>query len=268
MPQQAFQDPLIESLANWEQLTSNIERPTEGILFHNYLAHAKEALKELFSPVRNVQALFMFADRILELHRANPFTSLVIEEAGAHFIGLFLQRALHIPPDKVFALKPLHNELTPHSNFHEGLEAIVKDGGSRPIVVSEILRSGKTAALFVEELALRGVRPTYATLFYDSQVSTASRALLTNIRVGGVPALELLLYNVGTRTLTCKMPEAVELNAIPFPDGVRSFLPDCPNIAWLRVATSTEDRAAREHTIEFVEEALSSLLAVYNSQVA
>ncbi|GEM_PF-6419563 len=102
--------------------------------------------------------LFSFTDAIIKLHQATPFTSLISDDFSARTLTLYVRKVLNLAgigiQDTFFLRAPPRD----HSAFYNAISQLDENGyrgyviGSRPLIISESIVSGKCLAQLVKAL--------------------------------------------------------------------------------------------------------------------
>ncbi len=132
--------------------------------------------------LRNYRHLFNnLAQQVFELHRANPFSSIVSDEASGRFVTVFLRKVLRsnsalpvvcVDPGRDLSEAFAQNELRRHL-------------GSRPLLATEAIYSGKACVHIVTALREIGLSPVVAALFMTEARGVSSNAAAHKILQAG-----------------------------------------------------------------------------------
>ena len=196
--------------------------------------------------------LFSLARDLREAHLEKPFSSVLIDDCSARFIGLFMARA--ISPDGV-----VHRELIrPRKDcydigiFREELCNLIPRIGQNSLYVTELIYNGRYGDVLNETFRKQGVPLSMATLVYPS------KWILDQMQYGGA-------VQVFSGVQSSQIPESVYTNnhilngVIKSGDDKRELYRkriDClPGTAEVRgLLNSHSRRRLKELVLEFREE--------------
>ena len=233
--------------------------------------HEEKLTAELQRSLSTVKpALLRLAESLTEIHTRDPFTSVIVEERSGHFTGVFVAEALGFHKSgRVFFAHPKPAVARSGSSLEAETAFITANCGRHPLIVTEAILSGNTAAAWLTSFFAQGISPSYASLTYELRgwdLLDQKLLAVPDRHDPGAPRLRRVVRGVGLAYVLNPKPVCSALNAIPVPDYGVSLLSESAQDRWLAETSDSDELSSRMRVIEIAQTELTALLAEFRAR--